>query len=523
MIHQTSRSTKTVMRAFAAHGAAVLSVFVLSASGLVAGLSVAGSAPAGASLRPHDAAADQIGFASDLVDRANDERNARGLPSLNKNAQFMADAASRASQMAASGQGSAGSTNATCPSGNEPPAGTYCEEVYSFAVSGLSSGDGSDGIDSTFMNNPIYRQGMLAAGNADMGIGVGCSATTNEAYVSEIFGWVEGSDQTMAGFSAANSAQNPATISATTTVAGQGVGNPWYCPGEIDDQNNISAGGQETIAGNSPLPTPTPPPNGGPPPPPSGGGGGVGTLTGPITGMASTVDGGGYWLVNNQGAVYPYGDAGAYGSMAGKKLNAPMNHIVSSHDGKGYWLVASDGGVFSFGDAPFYGSTGALRLNAPVVDIAPTPDGGGYWLVASDGGIFSFGDAPFYGSMGGRPLNKPVVAMAGDPHTGGYWLVATDGGIFSFGAPFYGSTGAIKLNQPINAMAATGDGGGYWMNANDGGIFNFGDAPYLGSTGSSQIVAPIVGLAADPATGGYWQVDQKGNVYAYLAPKYNAA
>ena len=30
--------------------------------------------------------------------------------------------------------------------------------------------------------------------------------------------------------------------------------------------------------------------------------------------------------------------------------------MASTPDGGGYWLVASDGGIFTFGDAAFYGS-----------------------------------------------------------------------------------------------------------------------------------------------------------------------
>ena len=77
--------------------------------------------------------------------------------------------------------------------------------------------------------------------------------------------------------------------------------------------------------------------------------------------------------------------------------------MASTHDGGGYWLVASDGGIFSYGDASFHGSSGGIHLNQPVVGMAPTADGGGYWLVASDGGIFNYGDAPFHGSAGSCP------------------------------------------------------------------------------------------------------------------------
>ncbi len=228
-----------------------------------------------------------------------------------------------------------------------------------------------------------------------------------------------------------------------------------------------------------------------------------GALPGPNVAMASTPDGGGYWVATSGGGVFTFGDARFFGSMGATPLNQPIVAMAATPDGGGYWLVAADGGIFSFGDAAFYGSTGAMALNRPVVGMAAVPGGGGYWLVAADGGIFSFGDAAFYGSTGAMALNKPVVGMAAAPNGGGYWLVAADGGIFSFGqAPFYGSTGAITLAQPIVAMAATADGGGYTMVAADGGVFTFGDAPFYGSGVGAPINAPAIGIATRP--GGYW-------------------
>ncbi|MGA2837047.1 MAG: family 43 glycosylhydrolase [Acidimicrobiales bacterium] len=238
----------------------------------------------------------------------------------------------------------------------------------------------------------------------------------------------------------------------------------------------------------------------------------------PVTGIAGTPDGTGYWMVDAQGGVSSHGTAVPYGSMLGLPLAAPMEHVVPTPDGRGYWLVATDGGIFAFGDARFFGSMGGKPLNAPVVDLAPTPDGGGYWLVAADGGVFAFGDATYYGSMGGKPLNEPVVGIAADPATGGYWLVAADGGVFAYHAPFLGSTGAITLNAPVDGMAPTSDGQGYWFVASDGGVFAFGDAAFHGSAGDLPLVAPVTGMAADPATGGYWLVAADGGVFAYDAP-----
>ncbi|MHB8189917.1 MAG: glycoside hydrolase family 25 domain-containing protein [Ferrimicrobium sp.] len=200
-------------------------------------------------------------------------------------------------------------------------------------------------------------------------------------------------------------------------------------------------------------------------------------LNAPIVGIAATPDGGGYWLVAADGGIFPFGDASFYGNpytlglsgLSGPHpLNAPIVGIASSPDGGGYWLVAADGGVFNFGDAPFEGSvysygitglTGSHPLNAPIVGIASSPGGTGYWLVGKDGGVFDFGSAVFQGSTysdgitgltGPHPLNAPIVGITATPDAGGYWLVAADGGVFNFGdAQYLGSMGGKALSAPV--------------------------------------------------------------------------
>ena len=152
----------------------------------------------------------------------------------------------------------------------------------------------------------------------------------------------------------------------------------------------------------------------------------------------------GYWQVQADGQVFPYGDTVDYTPEPPPALNQPMVGGARTADGGGYWLVASDGGVFSYGDAPFYGSAARTVLHKPVVGMAATLDGHGYWLVASDGGVFSYGDAPFYGSAAKTVLNKPVVGMAASSN-GGYYLTAADGGLFAFGGAEFDGSGA---NQP---------------------------------------------------------------------------
>jgi N-acetylmuramoyl-L-alanine amidase len=139
------------------------------------------------------------------------------------------------------------------------------------------------------------------------------------------------------------------------------------------------------------------------------------------------------------------------------RLNRPVVGMASTPDGGGYWLVASDGGVFCFGDAAFRGSTGSMRLNRPVVGMASTPDGGGYWLAASDGGVFSFGDAAFEGAATGQ-LQRGAVGLA--TGGGGYWIVSADGGVHPFGgATPLGSVYVPPLAGEVVAVDPGHDGG----------------------------------------------------------------
>jgi hypothetical protein len=113
-------------------------------------------------------------------------------------------------------------------------------------------------------------------------------------------------------------------------------------------------------------------------------------------------------LAAADGGIFTFGDASYFGSTGGMRLNQPIVAMASTPDGGGYWLAAADGGIFTFGDASYFGSTGGMRLNQPIVAMASTPDGGGYWLATAGGSVLSFGDA----------WTGPVEAPSG-----GGWIV----------------------------------------------------------------------------------------------------
>jgi len=127
--------------------------------------------------------------------------------------------------------------------------------------------------------------------------------------------------------------------------------------------------------------------------------------------------------VASDGGIFAFGDAVFRGSMGGSPLNQPVTGLAATSDGGGYWMVASDGGVFSYGDAVFRGSMGGTRLNSPVVGLAADAATGGYWMLGTDGGVFSFG-APFLGSRGAQTGSDRFFAISATDQGRGYLLGA---------------------------------------------------------------------------------------------------
>ncbi len=209
--------------------------------------------------------------------------------------------------------------------------------------------------------------------------------------------------------------------------------------------------------------------------------------------LEDTDDGLGYWVVDNQGNVFPMGSAESFSIPPTLQVGEEVTALSKTPSGNGYWLFTNLGRAFNYGDASHHGDLSEIVLNGPVLDAIPTTTGLGYYMVGSDGGVFAFGDAKFYGSMGGMFLNQPVQALVPDPDGVGYWLVASDGGVFAFQADFRGSMGNVVLNQPVTGMVPWGTG--YMMVATDGGIFSFG-GPFAGSLGGNPPASPVKSVAA---------------------------
>lgn len=117
---------------------------------------------------------------------------------------------------------------------------------------------------------------------------------------------------------------------------------------------------------------------------------------------------GGGWDVDASGQVSAVGNAPDYGDLTGVVLNRPIVGMASTPDGGGYWLVASDGGVFAFGDAEFEGS-GTASGNTFVALIGAEA---GYYLIPANAPWQFEADAS-HSSSGDVPI-QAAVAVAGN-------------------------------------------------------------------------------------------------------------
>ncbi len=220
------------------------------------------------------------------------------------------------------------------------------------------------------------------------------------------------------------------------------------------------------------------------------GGANAATLPAPVVSMAATPDGRGYWYVDTSGDVYSFGDASYLGSISqldpaaqpgganAATLPAPVVSMAATPDAKGYWMIDDAGDVYSFGDASYQGSIGQLSPTAapgganaahlahPMVEVCATPDAKGYWMIDDAGDVYSFGDASYQGSIGQL---SPTAAPGG--------------------------ANAAVLSAPIVSMTPTSGGGGYWMLSANGGVFSFGNAGFAGSVADLSGIQRTVGIA----------------------------
>jgi hypothetical protein len=146
----------------------------------------------------------------------------------------------------------------------------------------------------------------------------------------------------------------------------------------------------------------------------------IGGCDAPAVAVVPDATGGGYWLLLSNCDMVAFGnapkiaDGNCESSAAAKKLVATS--AARTPDGRGYWVLLDNGATFPEGDAKLLGSWEAKKMtttNDPAVAIVPTADGGGAWVVLANGIVDPFGDAPTLGDLAGTPPSAPITAAAG--------------------------------------------------------------------------------------------------------------
>jgi hypothetical protein len=226
-----------------------------------------------------------------------------------------------------------------------------------------------------------------------------------------------------------------------------------------------------------------------------------------ITDMATTPDGDGWWLVGSDGGVFSFGDANYYGSMDqlnpnlpsgganSAASNGPITGITSTPDGGGYYLVDAHGDVYAFGDA--HPNLGNAPAGTTIEGIAAA--GNGYYLVGSDGGVFAIDTPGFYGSLPGNEgqpgwpapgaygSNPIITGIAASADGAGYWLVGSDGDVYSFGDVAYHGNGP----GGTVGIARTSWGQGYYFVSGNGSITGNGDAFTFKTNANGDYYIPV--------------------------------
>jgi hypothetical protein len=95
---------------------------------------------------------------------------------------------------------------------------------------------------------------------------------------------------------------------------------------------------------------------------------------------------GGYIVVGGDGGIFAYDGAPFNGSLGGTVLNNPIIAAAYTPSGNGYWLMDNQGAIFSFGDAAYHGGFNALppETKGNRKPIGIVAKGNGYRVVAFD-------------------------------------------------------------------------------------------------------------------------------------------
>lgn len=259
--------------------------------------------------------------------------------------------------------------------------------------------------------------------------------------------------------------------------------------------------------------------------------------------MVAHPTGGGYWVVDDVGNVYAFGDCRRFYRNADSK-NIPLSELVRAINctpsGQGYWTMQTNGRIIAYGDAEHYGDlyTAGMRNVTDAWDFAVTSTGNGYWILRRDGTVYTFGDAEYHGNATTRSacfnhFHSPQywgMGIAGKG-TDGYWIVDGRGEVTARGsAVHYGDTGGdgvligLLAHSYFLRIIASSTGEGYMIQNPAAWVIGYGDIagledvlppptmPDEGETLFEKFRSLTYGLALTPDDDGFYMIEAQGRI-----------
>lgn len=255
----------------------------------------------------------------------------------------------------------------------------------------------------------------------------------------------------------------------------------------------------------------------------------------------------GYWVLDDSGNIYEFGDAVDYGGATINTVNGELNNSVAmaaTPSGNGYWILQRDGSVTAQGDASLYTTYGGYNDGAhytnigadpwgaqgvQAFDIAATYTGLGYWIVFGDGRVIGFGDAANTTGMAnvggvGTAFTRPVTSvdtfMDALPIT---ILVDSDNPLGFERADVY----TYDQCRRGTSITASPKALGFWVTSGSGEVSAVGDVTHYGqlvnrvfNAGSANSFRLTVtefthAIRATETGNGYWIAFGSGHIAAF--------
>gem|GEM_PF-2666737 len=225
-----------------------------------------------------------------------------------------------------------------------------------------------------------------------------------------------------------------------------------------------------------------------------------------VVAIASPKKASGYWIVTQNGRVFPFGDVTDFGSNEPGTSDSIVDMAVTP-SGDGYWLMGSDGDIYTFGDATYYGTPNDIGIeNETYVALIPSKSGEGYTLVTAKGTVNAFGDGVDFGGVKYDLGDNKIVDAAMSAGAKGYYMLGADGEIKAYGeAKHFGNASIDRTKDIAVAISVTDNGSGYWVLAQSANISSFGTADeFVPSEEEKRKAIPAVDLAVYNTGDGYW-------------------